>query len=78
MSCLSDLATQVKPGQLTSIIERVCQIPKNKIRADEIELLQSLCFDNKFDSSEEPTVRVNQSRVLEFYWDYLTDENARL
>ena len=53
VTCLTDLASQVKPGQLTTIINRVCQTPRNKIKSDEIELLQTLCFDNKYDSSEE-------------------------
>ena len=76
VSCLQDLASQVKPGALTTIINRVCKTPFNKIKGDEIELLQTLCFDNKYDSEDEPQVRINQARVLQFFWDYLTNENS--
>ena len=51
-------------------------IPFNKIKSDEIELVQSLCFDNSYDTEDEPIVRLNQSRVLEFYWDYMTAEHS--
>ena len=73
--CFQDLASQVKPGQLTQIIEKICATPKQKIKSDEIELLQSLCFENK-DVKEEAMNRINQNIVLEFYWDYLTDDSS--
>ena len=36
----------------------------------------SLCFENSYDSDEAPVVKINQARVLEFYWEFLTDASA--
>jgi len=76
VSCLKELASTVPPLKLQSIITRLCQTPLNKIRSDEIELLQSLCFDNASDKEEGPIVRLNQKLVLDFYWQFLTERHA--
>ena len=69
--------TSLRPIQLTSIIERVCQIPSYKCKSDEIDLLHKLSYEIlSMDTDEEAVVRVNQCRVLEFYWDFLTGEDA--
>lgn len=81
IDALSDMTnfTSLKPIQVTSIIERVSQVPKNKCKADEIGLLHILSFDVKaLATEEEPVVRLNQCKVLEFYWDFLTDDGAEL
>lgn len=76
ISCLKNLSTNVKPNQLTSIIERVVKTPMNKIKMDEIELLMSLSFEGNYETEDEPIAKINQNIVLEFYWDFLTDDNA--
>ena len=54
----------------------MCQTPKRKIKEDEIELVMSLCFENVYNTEDAPIVKLNQNRVLTFYWEYLTDESA--
>ena len=48
----------------------------NKIKMDEIELLMSLSFEGNYETEDEPIAKINQNIVLEFYWDFLTDDNA--
>lgn len=68
----------MKPAQSMRLIERVMQTGKSKIRNDEIELLQTLCFNNitSVKTEDEPLVKLNQAAVLEFYWDYLTCDES--
>ena len=74
---LKNLASNIKPLSLSRIIDRILITPKNKVKGDEIELLKNLCFTNKAHSAEdEPLVRLNQCKVLEFYWDFLTEDGA--
>ena len=74
--CLKDLTSHVSPLQLVSIIERVCMTPKKRIKEDEIDLVMSLCYDNVYNAEDAPIVKLNQNRVLDFYWEYLTDESS--
>jgi len=78
IASLSNLSSKVKPTQMMSIIDRIAQTPKPKVRTDEIELIMSLCFSSESSASkdQEPIVKVNQSKVLEFYWDFLTGDEA--
>ena len=76
IASLKNLASNTKPQQLTSIIDKIVTTNKQKIKSDEIELLCSLCSDGVYETDDEPIVKINQARVMEFYWDYLTDDNA--
>ena len=75
---LKNLASNIKPLSLSRIIDRVIITPKNKVKGDEIELLKNLCYDSNYNKSaeDEPLVRLNQIKVLEFYWDFLTADGS--
>lgn len=61
-----------------TIIERIVQTPKSKVKTDEIELVLTLCYnkESSVNMEDEPIVKVNRSKVLEFYWDFLTGDDA--
>ena len=60
IDALLELSNKVKPLQLTSLIERVCQIPRNRCKADEIDLLHKLSFEiSSYDTDQEPIVKIN-------------------
>ena len=61
-----------------TIIERIVQTPKSKVKTDEIELVLTLCYnkESSVNMEDEPIVKVNRSKVLEFYWNFLTGDDA--
>jgi hypothetical protein len=63
---------------MMTIIERIVQTPKSKVKTDEIELVLTLCYnkESSVNMEDEPIVKVNRSKVLEFYWDFLTGDDA--
>lgn len=75
IASLSNLDTSaMKPAQMSKVIDRVMKVPKSKIRQDEIDLLQLLCYNNlaSVKEEDEPLVKINQAKVIEFYMDFLT------
>lgn len=79
VACLCNLdQSAMQPAQTMRLIERIVQIGKPKIRNDEIELLQTLCFNNitSIKTEDTPLLKLNQAAVLEFYWDYLSNEES--
>ena len=77
IASLGNLSSKVKPALLTTLIERVASTPRNKIKNDEIELMSNLCYEGStVNLEDEPIIKINQSKVLEFYWEYLTGEGA--
>ena len=75
---LKNLASNIKPLSLSRIIDRIIITPKNKVKGDEIDLLKNLCYESNSNrkAEDEPLVRLNQCKVLEFYWDFLTEDGA--
>lgn len=78
IASLSNLSSKVKPTQMMTIIDRIVQTPKPKVKTDEIELVLTLCYnkENSANMEDEPIVNVNRCKVLEFYWDFLTGDEA--
>ena len=65
----------VDPGQLTFFIDMIALKPTNRIRGQELELMQHLA-NQSTKAVDEEIQQLNQAKVMEFLWKYLFDTEA--
>ena len=72
---VKNFSAAVEPGQLTFFIDMIALKPTDRIRGQELELMQHLA--NQSTKAVDPEVqRLNQAKVMEFLWKYLFDKGA--
>ena len=65
----------VDPGQLTFFIDMIALKSTNRIRGQELELMQHLANQSTKAVVEE-IQQLNQAKVMEFLWKYLFDTES--
>lgn len=67
------LCMTVDGRYLSFLVDKLMQKPKVAINEKELELLRTM---GKRTSTTDEALKVNQARVIEFFWNYLFDEDA--